>query len=308
MKTLQKDVTIVIRSVGERTTNLCKRLVQEQVPSENIFVIEEIPFSKAVRRTFEIGLSNNLSWTVAVDADILLADQALSQALSLATQADENIFRFNGRVVDNFFGGMRFICPHIYRTSLLELALANIPDESSIRPENAVVDMMAKQFGHPWATLDCMLGVHDYEQYYRDIFRKAFVHANKFDDAMTYRFLHNWSHQAVTDDDFKVALMGLCIGLAYKGEIEIDSNKLPTNYYEYSLLSDLVEKGSLENSIFCDGEKVQEFISTIAFSKKHPTLSEIKDLIKIQSLFSVFPSIAGIVLRNLGEKMIVSKS
>ena len=38
-------VTVVIRSVGERTEAVCRNLVAQQVPQENIVVVSNAPFS-----------------------------------------------------------------------------------------------------------------------------------------------------------------------------------------------------------------------------------------------------------------------
>ena len=59
MNSLNDHVTVVIRSCGERTKYHCENLISQQVPNENIFVINEIPFSKAVEETFRIGLKQN---------------------------------------------------------------------------------------------------------------------------------------------------------------------------------------------------------------------------------------------------------
>lgn len=133
---LQDNVTVIIRSVGERTTGLCLDLIREQVISENIYLIHEIPFSQAVRRTFEIGQENDLPWTLAVDADILLAANSIKKLISLAEKEDGLIFKFNGRFVDKLFLSARHAGVHLYPTKFCEIAIRNKPKEESIRPES----------------------------------------------------------------------------------------------------------------------------------------------------------------------------
>ncbi|MCO4822492.1 MAG: hypothetical protein KC469_10515, partial [Flavobacteriaceae bacterium] len=66
------NVTVIIRSVGERTTDACFKIISKQVPKTHIHIISEVPFSKAVTETFKIAIRENRNWTLAVDADLLL--------------------------------------------------------------------------------------------------------------------------------------------------------------------------------------------------------------------------------------------
>ena len=54
------DTCVVIRSAGERTEELCRYLAAQQVPEENVVVIREHPFSRAVLKSFEVGLDFGL--------------------------------------------------------------------------------------------------------------------------------------------------------------------------------------------------------------------------------------------------------
>lgn len=44
------NVAVIVRSSGERTEQLCVRLVKQQVPEEHVVVIHERPFSQALVR------------------------------------------------------------------------------------------------------------------------------------------------------------------------------------------------------------------------------------------------------------------
>ena len=68
-------VTVVIRSVKERTEELCKKLILQQgIPEENLFIIHERPFSRAMRVGYQLGIDRNLPWTLYIDADVFLRD------------------------------------------------------------------------------------------------------------------------------------------------------------------------------------------------------------------------------------------
>src|SRR5579859_2359308 len=99
-KHLVTNVTVIIRSVGERTEAVCRSLVEQQIPGELVVTIHERPFSKAVQRTFEIGLDFNRDWTLALDADVLLRQNSIAEFISAIELTADNLFCFNGMVWD----------------------------------------------------------------------------------------------------------------------------------------------------------------------------------------------------------------
>src|SRR5262245_45960159 len=99
------DVTVVIRNAGERTLELCRQLVCEQVPIANVFVINEYPFEKAARRSYEIGIELGRPWTLFLDADILLRRNAVQTLRNWALTAGDRALYVQGSIVDKIFGG-----------------------------------------------------------------------------------------------------------------------------------------------------------------------------------------------------------
>jgi hypothetical protein len=237
----QDNISIVIRTAGERTTELCKRLVLEQVPENNVFIVKEVPFTKAVKRTFEIGIENSLPWTMAVDADILLTRDAVREMINLAERESEQVFSFTAKIQDKFFRTLR---PggHLYRTSLFSEALTLFDGQEYLRPEHHIVELMQEQSGYKkFSFEDCIIGLHDYEQYYKDIYRKAFVHAHKHSNKTILHFLSYWGEFVKTDPDYRIAFAGLCEGLASREQIQININILPTDFSQNRLTNDLKE-------------------------------------------------------------------
>ena len=108
-----KDITVVIRSAGERTLDLCHSLVSEQVEEQNIFIIKEKPFSKAVLKNFEIGIENGHKYTLAIDADILLYNKSIELLVKNFSNLTEDYFVYQGLVYDKFFNKFRGGGPHI---------------------------------------------------------------------------------------------------------------------------------------------------------------------------------------------------
>ena len=226
------SATIIIRSVSERTESLCRNLILEQgVPENVVFVINEAPFSKAMKVGFEIGISENRPWTFCVDADVLLRPGSVASLLAKAQKTSKNVCEIQGYVLDKFFGGARTAGNHLYRTSLLPQVIERIPPEGKdIRPETHALNSM-RAAGYPWKTVPELVGLHDFEQTYEDIFRKCFVQAHKHLNH-TELFIPFWRSKSNQDMDYQVALAGFAEGIKHFGEVRIDKR---AEYFQESM-------------------------------------------------------------------------
>ena len=225
MSALSDNVTIIIRSVGERTEELCRELIlAQELDPNNVVVVREAPFSAAMRRSFEIGIECGRPWTLCVDADVLLRVEAVAQIVQLAEHQPQNVCEIQGYILDKFFGGPRHGGGHLYRTALLPLALTKIPSEGvDIRPESYMLKLMDMQ-GYPRAVIPYLVGLHDFEQFNKDIFRKCLVHAHKHTKYADL-FLSIWREHAPTDPDYRIALQGFAKGVEYTGKVLIDAQQ-----------------------------------------------------------------------------------
>ena len=270
------EITIVIRSSGERTLALCHHLIEMQVPSENIIVITESPFSQAVKHTFELGMERDLPWTLAIDADVLVVDGAIAKLLEIARQKDSNVFEVQGQILDKLFGGPRPGGPHLFRTSFLEEALPLIPDEGvSMRPETFLIKQMASN-GNPWIQEEVVLGLHDYEQYFSDIYRKAFMHVRKHGRHIPY--LENlWRRLAEKDADYQVAMWGFRASQIYDEGVNIDVKCFPEEIQPLLRMRNWKEKGDLSPTALT-ASKIEHFIDTFT---SPPEYLDIKHLMAV---------------------------
>ncbi|SEK59675.1 hypothetical protein [Ectothiorhodospira marina] len=214
--------TVIIRSARERTEALCRELVlAQEVPAEAVFVVREVPFSQSMRTSFRIGLEQGRPWTFCVDADLLLRPGAIAHMLELAEQQPPNACEIQGLVLDKFFGGPRPAGNHLYRTAHLEEVIARIPNEgTNIRPEGHTLRSM-KKAGYPWVQVPYVVGLHDFEQSYQDIFRKCFVQAHKH-LGLTPLFMTIWREGSADDTDYRVALAGFARGIEHYDDVHID--------------------------------------------------------------------------------------
>lgn len=294
------DVAVIIRHCGERTLDICQQLVKEQVQGENITVISEIPFSNAVRKTFEIGMDFHLPWTIAIDADVLISKNAIAEMIESASVFDHRTFKFTAKVGDKLFLKPRQGGIHLYRTSYLDTALKMFPGEEFIRPETHIAEMLSQEKNLQNPVFELIIGIHDYEQWYRDIYRKAFVHANKHGKNYVESFLRNWAKKMDDDLDYKVALIGLCHGIAIREKVAIDIRTLPINYLENELLKDIYEKPPLTEAFF--DEDPHRYIDSILFSLNHPRLQELNTLIKRAGPIRVIPGLFFYLINKLSAR------
>lgn len=265
-------VTIVVRSVGERTEKACRQLILDQGISESdIFTICEAPFSRAMRKSFETGLGSGKKWTLCVDADLLLRPGSIQHLIQFADQQPENVCEVQGYILDKFFGGARIGGVHLYRTSLLELALARIPAEGvNIRPEYHTLKRMEAD-GFPHVIRRYIVGLHDFEQYHRDVFRKCLVQAHKH-FTHTEMFVSIWRELALQDEDFRVALAGFARGVEHYGDVRIDVRmELFRGYLESLNLAEKTPLPPLAWSLQRVEETIVKWTEPEAYLKKFPT-------------------------------------
>ena len=205
------DITIIIRSVGERTTRLCKELIIAQgVSDQNIFIVSVTPFSDALRKCYELGISEEKKWTLCIDADVLAVTGSIWKLKDVAEKSSKKTFEIQPLVCDWLFGGIRTAGVHLYRTSLLKYAQPFVPEAlDSLRPENHVLSSMQKR-GFPYIVCDNKFGLHDFEQSHIDIYRKCFLQGKKHIQ-LAPMLLNYWHKQE--NNDFRSAIIGFSDGI-----------------------------------------------------------------------------------------------
>lgn len=212
----QLPVTVVLRTAGERTAELAIRIVESQIPSANLVVIREVPFARAVERTFEIAIEREQKWTIGMDADVLLCPDALNILVDAAERETSTLFELEACVFDKVFGGPRWCGVHLYNTTYLgralEIARTRTP---SHRPESSIFKVMQHE-GLLVRLIPNVIGVHDFEQSFIDLFRKGCVHAQKHRKELSI-FESTWEELSDVDDDFKALVAGVEYGKSLDG-------------------------------------------------------------------------------------------
>jgi len=250
---MHNQVTIIIRSVGERTEALCKKLIVEQgVPEENVFIIRETPFSKAMKVGYQKGIDNGLKWTYCIDADVLLAEYGIRDMVNIANEQPDEVFTISARLIDKLLNMPRRVGNHLFRTSYLPMMIENIAsyEKEGIRPETDAKNRIIEAGGVEHK-VDNIIGLHDFEQHFEDIARKTFVHANKHAEYLG-DFVPYWKDNADNDEDFKVALIGLAEGLKSFENVKINDEN-------FDHLKELINHSFIKKSENVDSYEINNF-------------------------------------------------
>ncbi|WKN41789.1 hypothetical protein [Tunicatimonas pelagia] len=239
-----QNTLCLIRSVGERTTSWCEHLLKQVFPADHVQRIGEVPFSATVRKGFELGGDSGLKWTLCIDADVLPNPDGVRELIQFAETAEEQVFEVHGVILDKYIPCKRPAGNHLYRNALVDKAIGLIPEEGTAkRPESATKKAMAKE-GFPWYQTSVYMGLHDFEQYYADIYRKAFLHAVKHRKALPLVEKY-WRNRKSDDLDYEIALAGALAGKIYDGTVFVDKRFLEEESLSVLKAKNIQEKVSL---------------------------------------------------------------
>jgi hypothetical protein len=201
----REDLTVVVRAAGERTEAACVAKLRTQLgDGADLHVLHERPFSRAVTRTFEIGASSGREFTVAVDADLILLDDAVERVREICGKMAAEAFCATPLFLCKSVRGFAFRGLHCYRSALLPEALSLTGElADDLRPESRYYWAMRDR-GYTREAYAKALGLHEYEQSYRHIYLKAMLRARKDEFAGAIR--DDLESRAVSDTDAMVAL------------------------------------------------------------------------------------------------------
>jgi hypothetical protein len=212
---MNKDLntTVVLRSVGEQTEDMSRKILVDVFGVENVFMVKDVaPFSLAVKRCFEVGIRQNKKWTLLVDADVLIFKDKMPGFIALVDSAFQcerycEGFCFQGELFDKLLKRWREVGVHLYQTRLLPKALEFIAAGAyDLRPETYVKKRMA-DIGHSHYVSKYPLGIHDFFQHPASIVKKAVLHCKKHEGMREVRSF--WLKNSATDKDFYWALKGV---------------------------------------------------------------------------------------------------
>ena len=208
-----RDTLVIVRTVGERTTDACLRAVRPQVTPRNLRVLSVRPFPRSVVQGFRTAAREQPEWVFTLDADTILVHDAIARLRTLCDHAEPEVFHVKGLLLCRVYGGAQPRGFHAFRGSMLPEALGHLDAvENTTRPETSVVRRM-EAAGHPSRFYAEILGIHDFEQRFSDLFHKLRSRARRAGDLERLRS----RLQSLTDlhDDFRAASWGLEDGIRF---------------------------------------------------------------------------------------------
>lgn len=214
-------IALVQRHAGERTQEVGLRLAAAQLPFTDVAAVHAGAFPQTLRRALETAVGFGADWTIMLDADVLVLPGALPRLVQLAMEYPQHHACVNACCFDRLTSTARSVGLRCYRTSLIPLALEQAGWEGQVRPETALLELLGRA-GHPTSMTSLLCGVHDVEQYYRDLYRTAVVHGVKFRDRGAGRNIARWCTQ--DDHESRVLVAGAREGMAL-GRVALDAER-----------------------------------------------------------------------------------
>lgn len=295
------DFIVVIRSAGERTKEACKYIVTQELPDSCVHLIELIPFEAALRECYKIGMNSGKKWMITIDADVLPRLGFVSKISNLAENVGDNIIMFNAMIHDKLFMQYRTAGFKVYRTAYLNEALAYVaPDGIEVRPEAATLKKMVAK-GYRKKNFSYVVGLHDHEQFYKDIYRKAYFHATKHTEKLS-SIITDWKTASLNDYDYRVALKGAIDGLISREDGKPDIRLFDENITGLVVSElGLMEKGEIQlNEI---GDYIENTIQREGPMLKDYQLQGIKNEIKDRGFLKGFAWSFANLLELTGKKL-----
>ncbi len=216
-----EELEFVIRTVGERTEEVCIELVnQQKEDSEILHVLRENTHVKAVDSTIKIGLRCKAKWFVAIDADMLLTNDGLTKIRSEIRSCSSDVAILHPAVVDKLYRMKRWGLT-VYRQSILsELydEFLEIRKKQHLKIEGAAIKALSVKDNRKVVFLRYEVAIHDFYQYYSDLYRKAYLNALR-NPGYNRKSAKCWKKLSTSDHDYLVMLKAIQDALGENREL-----------------------------------------------------------------------------------------
>lgn len=274
----------VVRTVGERTEKVCVELVRRQkAGAERISILREGTHVGAIEKTFQIGLKSEADWLIAIDADMLFLPDAVSKIRDEISLCDPDVFVIHPAIFDKLYRMKRWGVT-AYRMSMLEdlyTEFMKLRNKPHTKIEGAAIKELRKRNKKAIFSRN-VAAIHDYEQYYKDLYRKAYLNAIR--NPGTRVAGKQWRKWAKHDPDYLVILLGYEDALTEKRTLTNSVNDFDVKELQGKIKSlGLEEKEPLEWGEFADSE----FAETMSGKIYNPSKDRIfADFFEADSMMS----------------------
>lgn len=206
------DVDYIIRSIGERTEEVCAELVDlQRQPCEKVTILREPTHARAIGKTIATGMKSSAEWVIVLDADMLLLPGGMSQVRKELALCDASVFFLDAAVFDKLFRIKRVGVKAYRRATLGKIyeVFNEIKDEPNLKIEKAMLKRFRERNRElTMAFPESTVALHDFHQYYKDLYRKTYLYATRT-PAWNKGARKLWGKWANKDSDYLVMLKGL---------------------------------------------------------------------------------------------------
>lgn len=165
--------TIIIHS-NERTVKKCGELLYQQVSRDKVHLVSDKPFAMSLKRAYELALTFSEKWFIIIAGDQYILPEVV-KGFEAEIELNPDVFRISGRGYDKLWMDTRLLAPCVYNTSYLKEALS-IDFLKQIRPETYVIQKLDIPY---ILKRNFVTSMHDFNQYYSDIYRKGVFQNDK---------------------------------------------------------------------------------------------------------------------------------
>jgi len=192
------SIAVVQRHAHERTQQAGLELAARELPDATVTAVAAGDFPTTLRRCFETAVELDREWTVTLDGDVLLLPGSGDAIVRLIDRFPAWAGHADPLVQDRVTGEARSAGIRLYRTAAMRTALQHGDWSGVHRPEShLLISLLPEVRG--WSP-SVLVGLHDHEQYLRDLFRTAFVMARK-SERRRDRLLARWQERADGAED-----------------------------------------------------------------------------------------------------------
>lgn len=218
----------VVRTIGERTEEVCVELVRRQKgENEKLSILTENTHVDAIDKTFMLGLRSDAEWLVAIDADMLLLPNGVSVMREEIKSCDANVFVAYPAVYDKLYS-MRRWGVTLYRTSMLEElydVFKELKNKHHLKIEGGAIKEVAKREKEIFLSRK-VVAIHDFYQYYRDLYRKVYLNTIR-NPGYNKSAKKKWAKAKKYDKDYLVMLQAM-------KDAQTESRELTNSMYDFS--------------------------------------------------------------------------
>lgn len=165
-------VHVILRTSGERTFALALKAIEEQ--TSNYTVVKEYPLQAAIVQMFKVAAQKEAPYVLIVDADVILFPGILSiiaEEAMKGIQLYPALYWIEFMVLDKFRGPIPG-CRLYINKHTPELLKIFQKEQKEFRSESETIHK-AINAPHLISVQNTLrVGSHDFQQYYRDIYRK----------------------------------------------------------------------------------------------------------------------------------------